>query len=132
MADVVVEMKGMDRLVRLLATGGDKSVDALARALYEEAQVIFEKSQQIVPHEEGVLAASGQLHPPSVYGSDIIVEITYGGNASAYAAIQHEVDTFRHAPGRQSHYLEQPFMESLDNIEGNVYDRVDAILRGLI
>lgn len=132
MSDISVEWVGTDKLAKLLATGGAKSVPALARALSEEAQVIFAQSQEQVPFDEGILSASGQVHPPAVSGGQVIVEITYGGNASDYAAVQHENTTYQHDPGRKSHYLQDPFESALGDIERNVSDRVEAILKGLI
>lgn len=127
-----IEWMGTDRLIRLLTVGGERSVDALGRALHEEAQVIFRKSQQQVPFAEGTLHNSGIIHDPSVSGSQVVVEITYGGNASDYAAIQHENRNFRHDPGRKSHYLQDPFEEVADDLDRNIADRVEAILKGLI
>lgn len=133
MAELSIEWVGTDRLIRLLATGGTKAVPALARALHEEAQVIFAKSQEQVPFDQGVLSASGQIHPPAMSGDQVIVEITYGGNASAYAAVQHENEAYQHDPGRKSHYLQDPFEEVTGPaMERNIADRVEAILRGLI
>lgn len=132
MDSIRVEWTNMDRLYRLLAQGGPGAVQALGRALHEEAQGIFSKSQAQVPFDEGILHSSGQIHPPSISGSDVVVEITYGGNASEYAAVQHENMTYRHDEGRKAKYLEDPFNESLPSIERNVTDRVEAILRGLI
>lgn len=132
MDEVRIDLVGMDRLIRLLATGGERAVPALARGLHDEALEVFATSQTLVPFDEGVLSASGQVHAPSVSGGDVVVEITYGGNASAYAAIQHERDDFAHDPGRQSHFLQDPFEAAASGLADRLSDRVDAILRGLI
>lgn len=132
MTTVKVEWKGADALISMLAQGGSKAVTALGRALREEADDILAKSKMQVPFEEGTLSGSGMVHPASISGSEVVVEITYGGNASAYAAVQHENTTYSHAPGRKSHYLEDPFMDALPGVERNIADRVEAILKGLI
>lgn len=132
MADIKVEWVGADRLIRLLATGGDRAVPALGRALREEADEIFRKSQAQVPFAEGTLSSSGMVHPASISGGEVVVEITYGGNASDYAAVQHENTSFRHDPGRKARYLQDPFEEALPGLDRNIADRVEAILRGLI
>lgn len=127
-----IELVGADRLIRMLASGSREAVPALARALYEEGQEIFRQSQLQVPHDTGVLMASGQLHHPSIIGGDVVVEITYGGNASAYAEVQHENMDFVHDPGRKAKYLEDPVKGAQSEIENNIVDRVEAIMRGLI
>lgn len=130
--EINVEWKNLDRLYRLIASTGSEVLPAMARALHEEAQAIFVRSQQQVPFDEGVLHGSGQIHPPSVSGSNVVVEITYGGNAMDYAAEQHENRTYRHDEGRKSHYLEDPFNDRLPSLQSNVTDRIEAILKGLI
>lgn len=132
MAATEIELVGMDALIRMLATGGSKAPDALARGLHEEAQIIFMNSQAQVPFDEGVLSASGQIHPPAIAGGSIVVEITYGGNASNYAAEQHENLSYRHDPGRKAKYLEDPFNDALSGFDNRLAKRVDAIVRGLI
>lgn len=130
--NVNIEFVNKATLVRLLAQAGPRAADAIGRGLYEEAAVIFAKSQAEVPHDTGVLMSSGQVHPPSIAGEDIVVEITYGGAASAYAKYQHETENLRHDPGRKDHYLEDPFDKAVSGFGDRLGDRVEAILRGLI
>lgn len=129
---IQIELVGMDRLIKILATAGKEAAPALARGLTEEAQIIFAKSQAQVPFNEGILSASGQVHPPAITGDSVIVEITYGGNASAYAAAQHENESYRHDAGRKAKYLEDPFNDALSGFDNRLAKRVDAIVAGLI
>jgi hypothetical protein len=130
---IQIELVGMDKLVRLLATAGSQASATLGRALHDEALDIFAKSQKLVPHDTGVLMASGMVHPPSIVGGDIYVEISYGGNASSYAGYQHETDGLAHDPGRQSHYLQQPFEEAVSSgYDDRLRQRVEALLGGLV
>lgn len=124
------ELVGSDKLIQMLVKGQGVA-SALARALYEEGQDIFAKSQQQVPHDTGVLMASGMLHQPAIVGDDITVEITYGGAASAYAEVQHENESYRHDPGRKAKYLEDPLNDALPSFDDNLAIRVEAIMRGL-
>jgi hypothetical protein len=133
MADISVEWVGTDKLIQLLATGGAKAVPALARALTEEAQDIFATSQMLVPvGDTGNLQSSGMVHPPSISGGQVIVEISYGGAARAYAEVQHENESYRHDPGRTAKYLQTPFEAALPGVSDNIAIRVEAILKGLI
>lgn len=139
-----IVLVGMDRLLRILNRGGQASVDATRRALYEEANLIFNKSVRLVPFHYGTLAGSGRVHEPVVQGRDVMVEISYGGAAASrnpkiagdvyvgYAEVQHENMTFKHAPGRQAKYLEQPVREAQPDLGNKIAKRVDAILKGLI
>lgn len=134
MSSLSVELVGQDALIRMLAKAGAAAPRTLARALHDEAQDIFARSQAIVPFDEGVLSGSesAQLHPPSIVGGEIVVEITYGGNASGYAAVQHENRSFRHDAGRRSHYLQTPFEDAQAGMANRLATRVEAILRGLV
>lgn len=127
-----VEWVGFDRMVRFFAIAGDRALPAVGQALHEEALSIFRESQAQVPFDQGVLSASGQVHPAAISGSEVVVEITYGGNAIDYAAVQHENLSFQHDPGRKSHYLQDPFEDHVDRVDWNIATRVEAILRGLI
>jgi len=127
-----IELVGVDRLIKILATGGKDAPTAVARGLTEEAQTIFAKSQAQVPFDEGVLSASGQVHPPAIAGDSIVVEISYGGNASGYAAEQHENTKYRHDPGRKAKYLEDPFNDAISGFDDRLSRRVEAIVKGLI
>lgn len=126
------DLIGADRLIDALARGGSKAIPAIGRALYEEGQNIFRESQKQVPHDEGVLMASGQLHMPAVSGSSVLVEITYGGSAATYAEIQHENEDYKHDEGRKAKYLEDPFMDAIPGLDNAIADRIEAIMRGLI
>lgn len=137
-------LNGMDNILRLLLHGSDAALDATRRGLYEEANIIFNKSVRLVPFHYGTLAASGRVHEPVVEGRDVMVEITYGGPAASrnpkkpgevnvgYAEIQHENMSFRHAPGRQAKYLENPVKDATPTLGPKLAKRVEAILNGMI
>lgn len=144
MAKGNIVLEGMDTLLRVLLRGSDAALDATRRGLYEEANIIFNKSARLVPFHYGTLAASGRVHDPVVQGRDVMVEITYGGPAASknpkeggevyvgYAEIQHENTSFKHAPGRQAKYLESPVNDAAPTLGVKLSKRVDAILNGLI
>ncbi|MFD9444946.1 hypothetical protein [Streptomyces sp. NPDC060001] len=58
------------------------------------------KAQAIVPLEEGTLERSGRVDVDGLNGA-----ISFD---TVYAVIQHEALDFKHLPGRQAKYLEQP------------------------
>lgn len=67
------------------------------------AEHLLAESQRIVPLEEATLERSGVA---SVDESKGQAAVSYD---TVYAVRQHEELTWRHDPGRQAKYLEQPF-----------------------
>lgn len=90
------------------------------KGTYESANLVMAASQEIVPVDLGTLKGSGVVLAPEWRGSTCVVELGYGGAASAYAARQHEDLTYRHKPGQSAKYLERPMLEE----ERNVRDRI--------
>lgn len=99
--------------------GGTKQ-DAAA-ALYQEATKVMADSNPLVPKDTGALVNSGYVDKPQIRGNDVSVEMGYGGPAVKYAEKQHEEESYRHNPGQQAKYLEEPFEA---NKEG-FYERVE-------
>lgn len=126
-----MEFDGLDALQRLLIQGGAEAAKAAEQGIYQEAQVAFGDSQVEVPVDTGALRASGQVHPPRTEGSWIIVEITYGGAASAYAEIVHEDLTAAHAAPTKAKYLETPVMRRVATLGQNIAARVEQNLRSI-
>jgi hypothetical protein len=102
---------------------------AVAQAIYEEAQVIFAKSQVLVPVDTSALRGSGDVSAIQGSGQGVYVDIYYGGPAAPYALYVHEIIGNYHKAPTQAKYLEQPFMESLAQIQNNISRRIMHILR---
>lgn len=75
---------------------------AAARGLLLAAEHVLAESQAVVPLDEGPLQNSGTA---SVDDGDLTAAVAYD---TPYAIRQHEELDYRHAPGRQAKYLEQP------------------------
>lgn len=120
---VTISIRGDQQLLKRLRNARRDMARRVGSALYAEAWVIMSKSKRIVPFESGVLAASGTVLLPEVRSTDVTVRLGYGGAASAYAIVQHEHEGFRHAPGRQAKYLEQPLRDALPGLEERIADR---------
>jgi hypothetical protein len=77
-----------------------------ARGLLLAAEHVLTESQAVVPLDEGELQRSGTT---AVDEGKLKAAVGYD---SPYAARQHEELTWRHAPGRQAKFLEQPLNAS--------------------
>lgn len=88
------------RLERRLRSMKRKITANVRRGIYQAAEFILDKSQDIVPVDVGELKESGHLEKK---GNE--VAIVY---EAEHAVIVHEDLEARHAPPTQAKYLEQP------------------------
>jgi hypothetical protein len=65
-------------------------------------------------HKAGTLKASAYIEGPLVGGSEVSAEIGFGGEAEAYALVQHERLDYAHPRGGQAKFLEQPLVAWLE------------------
>ena len=125
------DLNGDEQLVKALKSGKEKSPQAIAQAIWEEANVIFAKSQILVPVDTGVLRGSGGVSAPQMGSQGYFVDIFYGGPAAPYALYVHEIIGNYHNPPTQAKYLEQPLMEAMDGLQSRLKGRiVDIIEKG--
>ncbi|MEU2443560.1 minor capsid protein [Streptomyces althioticus] len=92
---------------------------AAARGLLLGAEHVLTEAQNLVPLDEGALQNTGTA---SVDEGSLTAMVSYD---TPYAARQHEELDWRHAPGRQAKYLEQP----LNAERATVLDLVAAQMR---
>ena len=124
-----LDLFGDKELVNALEAGKENTPQAIAQAIWEEANVIFAKSQILVPVDTGVLRGSGGVSAPQMGNQGYFVDIFYGGPAASYALYVHEIIGNYHKPPTQAKYLEQPFMQSLAEIQNNISRRIIHILK---
>lgn len=104
---LIVERIDTSRIENLLrADLGRKLPHLLAGALYREAEAMMAESKREVPVDTGALRDSGHVRQPEEIGSEIVVELGYGGPGIPYALVQHE-KPFRHTVGKWK-YLSDP------------------------
>ena len=101
------DLRQMLREHRTLAL---ESMEVVADQIYAEAQSLvpydtweLQSSIQVdvsrSPRYPGIIATASALNPRTGYD---------------YALIQEENEDYEHAPGRQAHYLEEPFRKAVD------------------
>ena len=122
-------LEGDIELQAVLRSAQLNAPKAVAQAIYEEAQVIFAKSQVLVPVDTSALRGSGDVSAIQGSGQGVYVDIFYGGPAAPYALYVHEIIGNYHKSPTQAKYLEQPFMESLAQIQNNISRRIIHILK---
>jgi hypothetical protein len=81
-----------------------------ATGLKLAAEHLLQVSRGLVPIEEATLERSGVA---DVDEDDLVASVSYD---TPYAARQHEELTWRHDPGRQPKYLEQPLEDEADTM----------------
>lgn len=127
---VGVKLEGLERFIRKFQITTEQLLPEIAGAIYEEALVIADAADLLVPYDTGNLARSQIVHAPARQGHRVFVDITYGGPAAEYAEIQHEREDFHHPSlasglppnGTQAKYLEDPLDEAVAD------DRLGMIL----
>ena len=125
------DLFGDKELIYALEAGAKDTPHAIAQAIWEEANMIFAKSQILVPVDTGVLRGSGGVSAPQMGTQGYFVDIFYGGPAAPYALFVHEIIGNYHNPPTQAKYLEQPVMEAMPSIQQNIRGRIiDIIEKG--
>ena len=132
-----IKLVGAETLRKLLARGGKVGVEVLTQVLREESLLAFRTSQRMVPHATGVLRASGVVRPPAVSGSRVLIDLGYGGAASAYAMYQHENLSLNHPdptnpnsdPAGKAKYLETPVRNQVKGLAGRLRRELDKRMK---
>lgn len=97
---------------------------AVARALYEEAEIEMTEAKQRTPVDQGNLRDSGIVEQPVIAGQEITVRLAFGGPAAPYALFVHEdLDAF-HTVG-QAKYLESVITESAPHMADRIVRQLD-------
>jgi hypothetical protein len=119
-----IRIEGLDQLQAKLKAAGKTAPKHLAGPLKLEGELIMTKSKQLAPVDLGTLRASGVVHSPDIRAKSVVVELGYGGAASAYALVQHERTDFSHTVG-QAKFLEQPVKEAKKGFGNRVAKHLD-------
>ena len=122
-------LKGDLELQEVLKAAKDKTPLAVAQAIWEEANLIFAKSQILVPVDTSALRGSGGVSAPQMGNQGYFVDIFYGGPAAPYALYVHEIIGNYHNPPTQAKYLEQPLVQAIPDIKNNLSRRIMHIIK---
>ncbi len=123
-----LELKGVDVVVQGLGRILTSVPEAVAAAVYQEAEAIMTDSKaNYVPVDTGVLRDSGFVTTPEVEGQTVSVTLGYGGAASAYALVQHERMDYHHEHGGPK-YLERPFLDAANGMEERLAEKLRPVV----
>jgi hypothetical protein len=96
---------------------------AAGDGMFDALEHILGVSNSRVPHEEGVLEASGAQF---LDRDELVGGISYD---TPYAVRQHEELTWRHSPGRQAKYLESAMADERETAQGLIAAQIRRALR---
>lgn len=116
-----VRLDDSDVLANLARLDNPALNNAIGEALFAEAWKIMAQSHREVPVRDGILKNSGTVLPPQKRGKTVVVEMGYGGAASAYAVPQHERTDYNHRVGKAK-YLEDPLIAAASELPANLAD----------
>jgi len=87
-----------------------KMHEAGAASLNVAATELLRIANESIPREEGIMAASGEVTDATA--ENLVSEVGYGGESSAYVVKQHEDTTLRHDAGQRAKWLEMAGKEN--------------------
>jgi len=132
---------GLDQLAGGLGDRFRKTLQAVAGAIYIEAEQVISLAKRETPVDEGVLINSGHVRLPTITPVEIEVQLGFGGPAGSgnqggsndedvgYATHVHENMTARHTVGKAK-YLEDPVKARQAGMTGRVSRRVKKAVEG--
>jgi len=135
-----IEWEGIEEMARRFDKMDQATVKNTVHAMAENTEDLLGKSMRIAPIDEGTMIGSASARvnqvevargstggtpavtggrPSAKPGQVVVGEVSYN---TVYAARQHEDLTFRHLPGKQAKYLEQPLKENITRYMKNLRD----------
>ena len=127
--DFYINTKEIEILADAIARIPNHMPNLLEKSIYEEANVIFNESQKLVPVDTGALRASGFVHAPKKENDRVFVRVTYDGPAAHYALYVHENLYARHDAPTQAKYLETPLYRQVPVLIKNLATRINHMIR---
>jgi hypothetical protein len=131
-----VVVTGHEDLTRLMVLAGQATTPILGRALKEGGDDMMRESQEQVPFRHGPLKNSGRVSGPAMVGPDVVVMLSYGNTAVAYALYQHEGkrqdgthQIRNYHGGKKGKYLSDPVQDAAPTLGPSIALRLEELLR---
>ena len=141
-----MEWEGLEELHERFEKMDKATAKNVVHAMVENTEDLLGKSMRIAPIDEGTMIGSASARvnrvevargskggtptttggrPDAKPGQVVVGEVSYN---TPYALRQHEDLTFKHLPGKQAKYLEQPLKENVTKYMENLRD---AMAKGM-
>lgn len=120
---------GGDELRRVIRELGPRASRAVARALYQQGEVIMTEAKKRTPVDTGALRASGHVHPLEITAGQVAVLLGFGGPSAPYAIYVHE-NLHAHHPVGQAKFLESAVLEAASTLGARLAEVLRAELEG--
>ena len=105
------------------------SPKVVQKVFENNAQIIYENSQPLVPVLTGRLRDSGEVMTKDPEGNEeMYASISYGGDLVNYAVRVHEDLQMNHPHGGQAKFLEIPFEEQVPEITSQLSEAINQFL----
>lgn len=118
-----LEITGFKELYKKMGLLEEEIKKGALKGLKITAQNILGESQKLVPVDTGTLQKSGTI---KLNSETLTAQISYN---TPYALKQHEDATLNHPNGGEAKYLERPFNEKAGELEVNIGNEINRILR---
>lgn len=118
-----LEITGFKEIYNKMGLLEEEIKKGALKGLRITAQNILGESQKLVPVDTGTLQKSGSI---KLNSETLTAQISYN---TPYALKQHEDATLNHPNGGEAKYLERPFNEKAGELEVNVGNEINKILR---
>jgi len=143
-----MEWEGVEEMNERFDRMDKATAKNVAHAMVENTEALLGKSMRIAPLDEGTMigSASAKVNlievahgtkdgapistgskPNAKPGQAIVGEVSFN---TPYAARQHEELTYKHLPGKQAKYLEQPLKEFVSKFMQNIRDAMSEGMKG--
>jgi len=128
--DVTAEVKRLKEEQDRLRNLTDSIPNELEQILFQEGWRIMNKSLKLAPIDQGLLRASARVELPERDGGTISIRLSYNTD---YAKWVHEKNVngepvnYR-APGTRSHFLIDPIIENVDEMERRIQERLERMV----
>jgi len=131
---VRLEVDGLDRLRASLASlGDDRAVEGIVGdGLFAQGHLIGADAVKRAPVRDGILRGSMTVAGPAREAGNVTVAVGFGGQAAAYAVVQHEREDFRHPRGGEAKYLLNALRGQLPRFGPEMANYVERRVRGLL
>lgn len=111
-----LKITGIEELQAVLKQLGDQATVKMGGSLFRQGTAIMTEAKEQTPVDTGVLKASGHVEEPIISGSQVSVQLGFGGVAGEYAVIVHENLNAAHPTGKAK-FLEDPVLAHAGTFE---------------